>query len=188
MEFNIGKYKFICEVTKNPEKVEPTVNFEQESFSPISSEIPYQSALEERILQDEIDRIRQSADECAVEDVQDETPEPSEVETLHVQPVLENVVPKIMEECSDLISEFEAYKPRFTTDEGIIMAETIQDRLTELLTKYGAQLIDNDTQFDILRHTAVPAQIVENGTPIQEFIRPGIVMRNKVLVRAQVRV
>jgi len=186
MELTVYNYKITFKVEKIVNEANPEANSGSDNFVPVPYEAPHKSALEERIRMDEMERLGKIADEPTDPEVADLPKEKTIDGSRNVQP--ETDVPKIMEECSELITEFESYKSRFETEEGKTMAETIQNRLTELLTKYGAQLIIGDKEFDVLRHTAVPAQYVDDGTPIREFIRPGIIMGKKVLIRAQVNV
>lgn len=94
----------------------------------------------------------------------------------------------LMEECAALIAEFEQYHPRMQTDEGRMMVEMIGQRLREAMLLSGAQSIDSDRTFNILRHTPVPMHYVTNDTPLEEMIEMGIAVGNRVFVKAKVKV
>lgn len=94
----------------------------------------------------------------------------------------------LMEECAVLIAEFEQYHPRMQTDEGRMMVEMIGQRLREAMLLSGAQSIDSDRTFNILRHTPVPMRYITNDTPLEEIIEIGIAVENRVFVKAKVKV
>ena len=201
---------------KKARKTRPTANFEQEDYCPILGEPERMSDADMQApvfmqapmsMQAQVDTQAQVGTEApsdmeALLDMQKstDTEAPTDMDALMNTDALTDMdapsgdvvitpdASRIMEECTGLISEFESYMSRFSTDEGKDTAELIQSRLTELLIRNGAQLIMDDKEFDILRHTAVSAQTVKNGALIKEFIRPGIRLGNKVYIRAQVKV
>lgn len=192
-EFKLGRYKVKIEIFHNVGKVESDEKPEQVDFIPVVSESSNEM-LEEQIHQDFINHYSKITEnqeeplEVAILDKKAITTT-EEAEDKKEEAVNSNEsYQKLIEECTDLISEFESYKNRFETEEGKMMTDIVQERLFEILVKSGAQLITDETSFDIIRHIAVPAQMVENGTPVLETIRPGIALGNKVLIRAQVRI
>lgn len=94
----------------------------------------------------------------------------------------------LMEQCAALIAEFETLYPRMQTDEGRMMVEMTGQRLREAMLLSGAQSIDSDHTFNILRHTPVPMHYVTNDTPLAEIIEMGIAVGNRVFVKAKVKV
>jgi hypothetical protein len=191
MKFEIGGYKF--NISLNVGKVESDEMPGQIDCIPVVSESSNEM-LEEQIQQDSINhyfKITENQEEPLEVNILDKK---TIIATKEVEDKKEEVIhsngayQKLIEECTDLISEFESYKTRFETEEGKMMTDIAQERLFEILAKSGAQLITDETSFDIIRHIAIPAKVVENGTPVLETIRPGIALGSKVLIRAQVRI
>jgi len=46
--------------------------------------------------------------------------------------------------------------------------------------------IDNETEFSVLRHSPVPMQIVQEGTPIVQTNFPGLALGNRVYRKAKI--
>ncbi|MBO7439110.1 MAG: hypothetical protein J6U21_05470, partial [Bacteroidales bacterium] len=64
----------------------------------------------------------------------------------------------------------------------------MQQRLIETLCANGFLPIENESSFDILRHTPIPFAILPNGTHIKEFKRVGLTLDNAVVLKALVEV
>lgn len=94
----------------------------------------------------------------------------------------------LLENLSNLIRELDSYQLRLETEEAKNIIDIASLHLIEAMEDGAIEIINNDTVFNILHHTAIPSQNVLNGTPIKETIRPGLKLGNKVLVRAQVRI
>jgi len=109
-------------------------------------------------------------------------------EVLIPEPSLSDNSPfvKLAEECAGLMNEFDGYSERMETDEGKMMAEMVVKRLQELLERAGLERIDNETEFSVLRHSPVPMQIVQEGTPIVQTNFPGLALGNRVYRKAKI--
>ena len=94
----------------------------------------------------------------------------------------------LLENLSSLIRELDSYQQRLETDEAKNIIDIASLHLIEAMEDGTIDVINNDKEFNILYHTAIPSQNVLNGTPIKETMRPGLKIGNRVLVRAQVRV
>ena len=94
----------------------------------------------------------------------------------------------LLENLSGLIRELDGYQQRLETDEAKNIIDIASLHLIEAMEDGASDVINNDKEFNILYHTAIPSQNVLNGTPIKETVRPGLKIGNRVLVRAQVRV
>lgn len=69
------------------------------------------------------------------------------------------------------------------------LAEDFSEQIiTTLSLCNGCSVIANDTTFDSRSHTPVPFSMVENGTPIQSFVRLGIAIGDQVIIPARVKV
>lgn len=89
---------------------------------------------------------------------------------------------------SSLIRELDSYQQRLETNEAKNIIDIASLHLIEAMEDGTIDVINNDKEFNILYHTAIPSQNVLNGTAIKETVRPGLKIGNKVLVRAMVRV
>lgn len=63
-----------------------------------------------------------------------------------------------------------------------------KSRIREALVLSGARIIDEETEFNRLRHQSVPASIVNNGTPVSETVEAGVEIDNRVIIRAKVKI
>lgn len=96
---------------------------------------------------------------------------------------------KVVEECVDVMDEFESYIERVETDEGKMIAEIVVKRLQELLERSGLHSInDTNEPFSILRHVPSPMSSVPEGIRIQKIIRLGLAIENRVFRRAIVEI
>lgn len=94
---------------------------------------------------------------------------------------------KMQEEVIRLGDELDKLMPALLPDAKSI-AGHIADRLTEILDRNGAEMIDSETVFDIRRHQPIPSRPVPDGTPIIKVISPGWRVEDRVLRRAKVEV
>ncbi len=58
--------------------------------------------------------------------------------------------------------------------------------ITTLSLCDGCSVIANESTFDSRRHMPVPFSMVEDGTPIQSFVRVGIAIGDQVIIPARV--
>lgn len=89
---------------------------------------------------------------------------------------------------SELIQEFDSYYQRTDNDDVKQIIGIMQQRLIETLCANGFLPIENESSFDILRHTPIPFAILPNGTHIKEFKRVGLTLDNAVVLKALVKV
>lgn len=169
MELKIGKYKLLIQWGE-AETASTHSSTAQDIIFP-DREIVIGEGLEEQILWDDLSRVKKEEPIATDEPI-----------------VADEPIQRFMEDCTDIIREFDRYKQYSKIEEVHSILELINDRLFEVLERSGGKLIIDDTAFNILRHEPVPAEIVEDGVPILETIRPGVEIKNKVLIRAQVRV
>lgn len=105
-------------------------------------------------------------------------------------PLLENeAFIKLVEECVDMMNEFDGYKSRLESDESKMIVELIVKRIQEFLERAGLQRIDDMNEpFSVLRHTPVPMIPVKEGEPIRKILQAGLILDNRVLVKAKVEI
>ena len=95
---------------------------------------------------------------------------------------------KIVEECVDIMNEFETYMNRLQSEEAKIMGELVIKRLQELLERSGLDRIDDiTTPFSILLHTPIPLVPVQEGEPIIKILQPGLILENRVFLKAKIQ-
>ena len=69
------------------------------------------------------------------------------------------------------------------------LAEDISEQIiTALSLTESCSPINSDLTFDSRRHTSVPFSLVEEGTPIESFLRMGITFDGIVLIPARVTI
>lgn len=70
--------------------------------------------------------------------------------------------------------------------------DAIEDYTNQLILAMlncsGCKPINHDATFDSRRHTPVPFDMVDDGTPIQSFLRPGITIGEKTIITAKVKI
>lgn len=67
------------------------------------------------------------------------------------------------------------------------LAEDFSEQIiTTLSLTKGCSPIINEPVFNSRRHTPVPFSMVEDGTPIQSFVRMGIAIGRQVIIPAKV--
>lgn len=94
----------------------------------------------------------------------------------------------LAEQCCQMHEELDAMQMQVSDPvvrDYIVMQKS---RIRESLLLSGASIIDEETEFNRLRHQSVPPSIVPNGTPIAETIEAGIEIENRVMIKSKVRI
>lgn len=68
------------------------------------------------------------------------------------------------------------------------LVEIIKSRLQEGFLISGAELILEDKEFNAIRHIPVPPAMIKRGTPIERTIEPGIMVGDRVIRKAKVKI
>lgn len=95
---------------------------------------------------------------------------------------------KLFKECTDVLNELDRIAPRFKSPDSEILLEVVQEKFYDALLLAGAKKIENDKNFDSLRHSSVDGLNAEEGTPIEETILPGIILEDRVFIKAKVKI
>ena len=74
----------------------------------------------------------------------------------------------------------------FKSDREQFLLEMVKDKIISALVLSGGKVIDNDSAFDILRHTALDEDDAKNGAEIRETVSPGVMLEDRVFIRAKV--
>ena len=90
---------------------------------------------------------------------------------------------------AELVKMYDQMARQMPAGEAKDLAEDISEQIitTISLTK-GCTPIISEPVFNSRRHTPVPFSMVEEGTPIQSFLRMGIAIDNQVIIPAKVKI
>lgn len=93
---------------------------------------------------------------------------------------------KVFGECADIINELDRMSPNFKSSDSQVLLEHINDRIRQALFLSGGKPISDDKAFDSLRHFCPDNIMAKDGTPIASFIESGVVLEDRVFVKAKV--
>lgn len=90
---------------------------------------------------------------------------------------------------AEMVKMYDQMAKQMPTGESKDLAEDFSDQIiTTLSLCDGCTAIINELTFDAHRHTPVPFSMVEDGTPIQSFVRMGIALGEQVIIPAKVKI
>lgn len=90
----------------------------------------------------------------------------------------------LADSCCDLVKELDKLK----SEDNQELVDLVNSRIKEGLISSGAEPIAEESTYDVIRHTAVGRSIVRKGTPISSTIEPGVVIDDKVMIKAKVQI
>ena len=93
---------------------------------------------------------------------------------------------KIFSECADIIKELDRLSPHLKSTDSQQLLELINERLRQALFLSGGEPISNDTTFNSVRHICPDNIMAKDGAPIDSFIESGVILEDRVFVRAKV--
>jgi hypothetical protein len=93
----------------------------------------------------------------------------------------------LIQECTDLMNELDTFHTKADENNRQLIEHTLS-RLENALDRTGVERIENESRFDIVRHRADFGKRIPQGAPISETIRPGYLLKNRVIRRALVKV
>ena len=89
---------------------------------------------------------------------------------------------------AELVKMYDQMAKQMPVGETKDLAEDISEQIiTTLSLTKGCSPIINEPVFNSRRHTPVPFSMVEDGTPIQSFLRIGIAIDDQVIIPAKVK-
>lgn len=94
----------------------------------------------------------------------------------------------LAQQCCDMLKELDVMYKQIPNDQVKNFILQQKTRIREALILSGATLIDEETEFNLLRHQSVNGGIVKNGTPITETVEPGVEIEGRVMVKAKVNI
>ena len=90
---------------------------------------------------------------------------------------------------AEMVKMYDQMAKQMPAGEAKDLAEDFSDQIiTTLSLCDGCSAIINEPTFDAHRHIPVPFSIVEDGTPIQSFVRIGIAIGEQVIIPAKVKI
>lgn len=90
---------------------------------------------------------------------------------------------------AELVKMYDQMARQMPAGDAKDLAEDISEQIiTTLSLTNGCTPIINESAFNSRRHTPVPFSMVEDGTPIQSFLRMGIAIGDQVIIPAKVRI
>lgn len=92
----------------------------------------------------------------------------------------------LAQQCCDMLSELDRMQNQIKNEEVFEFISMQKSRIREALMLSGATLIDEETEFNMLRHQSVEGGIVKNGTLISEFVEAGVEIDGRVMVKGKV--
>lgn len=95
---------------------------------------------------------------------------------------------KLFSECADVLKELDGFSKDFKSEREQFLLEMVRDKIVSALLLSGGKVIDGDTSYDILRHVALNQSDVKDGSEIEEFVSPGVMLEDRVFIRAMVNI
>lgn len=95
---------------------------------------------------------------------------------------------KMFEESAGIIKNLERIRPAFESDDCQDLINTVKEQLVQAMVLSGGKTIDNELQFDILRHKSMKGVRANEGDEIVKTLEPGISLEERVFVKAIVEV
>lgn len=89
---------------------------------------------------------------------------------------------------AEMVKMYDQMAKQMPAGEAKDLAEDFSDQIiTTLSLCDGCTAIINEPTFNAHRHTPIPFSIVEDGAPIQSFVRMGIALGEQVIIPAKVK-
>lgn len=95
---------------------------------------------------------------------------------------------KLFGKCVSLIDKLEEMSQGFKSAKEQFLINMVQDELFNALLLSGGTIIDKDESFDIIRHKCVNKVDAKNGMVIEQTVKPGLKLGDRVYIRANVNV
>ena len=95
---------------------------------------------------------------------------------------------QLCKKLAEMVKMYDQMAKQMPAGEAKDLAEDFSDQIiTTLSLCDGCSAIVNEPTFDAHRHVPVPFSMVEDGTPIQSFVRMGIALGEQVIIPAKVK-
>ena len=95
---------------------------------------------------------------------------------------------KMFGECADVIKNIERIRPAFESDDCQNLINTVREQLVQAMILSGGKTIDNEKEFNTLRHKCQRGICANDGDKIINTLEPGVTLENRVFVKALVEI
>lgn len=96
---------------------------------------------------------------------------------------------QLCKKLAEMVKMYDQMAKQMPAGEAKDLTEDFSDQIiTTLSLCDGCSAIVNEPAFDAHRHIPVPFSIVEDGAPIQFFLRMGIALGEQVIIPAKVKI
>ena len=95
---------------------------------------------------------------------------------------------KMFGECADVIKNLERIRPAFESDDSQELINTVREQLVQAMILSGGKTIDNEKEFNTLRHKCQRGICANDGDKIINTLEPGVTLENRVFVKALVEI
>lgn len=110
-----------------------------------------------------------------------------------VEPIAESLLDnkplvKMFEECAGMIKNLERISPAFESEDSKDLINTIREQLVQAMILSGGKTIDNEKEFNTLRHKCLRGISANDGDKIINTLEPGVTLEERVFVKALVEI
>ena len=95
---------------------------------------------------------------------------------------------KMFEECAGMIKNLERISPAFESEDSKDLINTIREQLVQAMILSGGKTIDNEKEFNTLRHKCLKGISANDGDKIINTLEPGVTLEERVFVKALVEI
>ena len=92
---------------------------------------------------------------------------------------------KMFEECAGMIKNLERISPAFESEDSKDLINTIREQLVQAMILSGGKTIDNEKEFNTLRHKCLRGISANDGDKIINTLEPGVTLEERVFVKAK---
>ena len=95
---------------------------------------------------------------------------------------------KMFGECADVIKNIERIRPAFESEDCQDLINTVREQLVQAMILSGGKTIDNEKEFNTLRHKCQRGICANDGDKIINTLEPGVTLGERVFVKALVEI
>lgn len=122
-------------------------------------------------------------DKSTSKEKKEEPEEPIEASLLDNKPLV-----KMFGECADVIKNIERIRPAFKSVDCQDLINTVREQLVQAMMLSGGKTIDNEKEFNTLRHKCQRGICANDGDKIIKTLEPGVTLGERVFVKALVEI
>ena len=122
-------------------------------------------------------------DKSSSKEKKEESEEPVTASLLDNKPLV-----KMFEECASIIKKLEQIRPAFESDDSQELINTVREQLVQAMILSGGKTINNEKEFNTLRHKCLKGIRANDGDKIIKMLEPGVMLEERVFVKALVEI